>query len=106
MIFRRVLPLIVLASLGPATFGCAETEPYVYTKLEFDRDAPEFGKEPANIGKVEICYSKLSTTAQALRELANARCGEFGKVARYQSQVYRECPLFTPVRAVFACVKE
>ena len=106
MVFRRVLPLIVLASLGPVVFGCAEIEPYVFTEQEFDRDAAEFGKQPENIGGVEICYSKHSTTAQALRELASARCGEFGKVARYQTQVDWKCPLFTPVRAVFACVKE
>ncbi len=106
MVFRRVLPLIVLASLGPAAFGCAETEPYLYNAAEFDRDAPEFGKEPRNIGRVEICYSKQSTTAQELREMANARCGQFGKVARFQSQDYLQCPLFTPARAFFACVKE
>lgn len=106
MVFRRLLPLIVVASLGPVAFGCAETAPYVYNAIEFDRDAEGFGKQPANINKVEICYSKHSTTAQALRELASARCGEFGKVARYQTQVDWECPLFTPVRAVFACVKE
>ena len=106
MKFRRVLPILVLASLGPAAFGCAETEPYVYTKLEFDRDAENFGKEPANIAKVEICYSKYSTTVQDLREIAAARCGEFAKVARFQSQDYWECPLFTAARATFSCVKE
>ena len=106
MILRRVLPVIVVASLGLAAFGCAETDPYVYTASEFDRDEPGFGKEPTNIAKVEICYSKHSTTVQALGELANARCGEFGKVARFKSQDYLECPLFTPARATFACVKE
>ena len=106
MNFRRVLPVLVLASLGPAAFGCAETEPYVYTNLEFDRDAENFGKVPANIAKVEICYSKYSTTVQDLREIAAARCGEFAKVARFQSQSYWECPLFTPARATFSCVKE
>ncbi len=106
MVLRRVLPLIVLASLGPAAFGCAETEPYLYNATEFDREALDFGKEPENIRSVEICYSKHSTTAQELREMANARCGEFGKVARFQSQDYLQCPLFTPARAFFACVKE
>ena len=106
MVISRGIPLIVLASLGLAALGCAEIEPYVYTGLEFDRDAPEFGKQPTNIAKVEICYNKQSTTVQALTELANARCGEFGKAARFQSQDYLECPLFTPARATFACVKE
>jgi len=106
MVLRRVLPLIALASLGPAAFGCAETEPYVYNAAEFDRDAPKFGKQPANTGRVEICYTKQSTTVQELGEIANARCGEFGKVARFQSQEYGVCPLFTPARAIFACVKE
>ena len=106
MVLRRVIPLIVLASLGPAAFGCAETAPYVYDKVEFNRDAPEFGKQPKNIGRVEICYGKQSTTVQELWEMANARCGEFGKVARFQSQDYLQCPLFTPARAAFACVKE
>jgi len=106
MAIRRVLPVIVVASLGLAAFGCAETEPYVYTKSEFDRDVPGFGKEPTNIAKLGICYSKHSTTVQALGELANARCGKFGKVAGFQSQDYKTCPLFTPAHATFACVKE
>jgi hypothetical protein len=43
---------------------------------------------------------------QDLREIAAARCGEFAKVARFQSQDYWECPLFTAARATFSCVKE
>ena len=102
----RVLSLIVVASLVPAAFGCAETEPYVYSESEFDREAKGFGKELADISVVEICYSKHSTTVQALEELANARCGEYGKVARYRAQGYGQCPLMTPVHAIFACLKE
>lgn len=83
--------------------GCGIAEPYVYKDSEFNRDRADFGKEPEDLNEVSICYNKRSTTAAAVRQLAEAECAKYKKVAVFRSHDLLECSLVTPARAIFVC---
>ena len=97
---RTVFALVAAACLA----GCA-SEPYVLNPGEFDRSAPGFRQEPADLSSVRICYSRGATSPETLQDMAAAECGKVKKVARYQSGRYFDCPLFQPASAEFLCVK-
>ena len=104
MTIRFMARLVVI--LGPLLIAaCSLSEPYVFKKDEFNREAPGFGRKAKDIAEVTICYNKFGTTPEAIRQLAQTACAKFEKNASYSHQDYRECPLLTPRRAVFACVK-
>jgi len=85
--------------------GCAgAAAPYVYKAGEFDRSSPDFGKEPADITAVTICYGTRGTTPEEIRDMAQTECAHFKKTARFTGQNYQTCPLLTPVAANFDCV--
>ena len=94
----------LLVVLGPL-LAAACSPPYVFKTDEFNREAPGFGRKVEDITEVAICYNKYSTTPKGIRDLAQAECAKYDKDASYSYQDYRECPLMTPRRAVFACVK-
>jgi hypothetical protein len=98
--FRQMallLPLIL--------FGCSGgLAPYVHNPAEFNRDSPNFAKEPTDIADVAICYNSSSSTPQDILALAESTCAQFGKVARFDRQDLLQCPLLTPARAFFQCV--
>lgn len=83
--------------------ACAR-EPYIYNAQEFNRDDPNFAKKLTDRQSVEICYTKQTTTPEALLNLAGLACGEFGKKAVIRSQDMLTCPILTPSRATFSCV--
>ena len=86
-----------------ATEGCAWPEPYVYRHLEFERSLPGFGKEPAQRKSVGICYNKNNATPERIAEMARAECAKYGRVAHYSGQRRLECPITTPMEAVYTC---
>lgn len=95
--------LFLAAALALTAEGCAWPEPYVYRLQEFDRGLETFGKEPANIKSVGICYNKKNATPERIAEMAKAECAKSGKVARYSHQKRLECPITTPMEAVYLC---
>jgi hypothetical protein len=97
---RSILPGAVLLMTA-----CSLPAPYVFLKDEFNREAPGFGKKPADIEDVSICYSSWGTTPDVVRRMAETECGRFDKVAVLDHQDYQSCALMTPRRAVFSCVK-
>ena len=102
----RQYPRIVITMVAVlVAAACGGPSPYVYDSDEFARDAPGFGKPPEDLDSVAICYATSGTTPQALRDLAGAECARFGKVAAFEGQDYLYCPLLTPTRARFACVR-
>lgn len=93
--------------LAVALAGCAmgdDKGPYVFVDDEFDRGRSDFGRPLKDRAQVQICYNSLNTTPEAVRSLAAAECGKFGKVAHLTGQQYLECSLSHPVRANYACV--
>ncbi len=105
MPWRRPLFFATLLSAALFLGACAAPQPYVFKQDEFNRDAPNFGRELKDRDSVEICYNKRSTTPEFLRQMAAVECAKFGKRARFRDHDYLECPVFTPARANFACVK-
>ncbi len=97
----RLAMLLVLAA---CLAGCSASEPFYYKVSEFNRNLPTFAKEPADIAEVGICYAKSSTTAETVRDMAVSRCAVFGKQAAFRGQDVLNCPMRTPVRAMYDCV--
>lgn len=97
----RFLGLALILSAG----GCAWAEPYVFDSQEFNRDAPNFGKELTDRSSVSVCYSRRGATPREVLDLAQTECGKFQKVARFTGQERLACPLVAPVKANFECVK-
>lgn len=86
-----------------AAEGCAWPDPYVYRHREFDRSLVDFGKDPQQRNSVGICYNKKNATPEQIAEMAKAECAKYGKVARYSHQKRLDCPLTTPMEAVYIC---
>ena len=105
MVSKKVRFAVLSLSIMVAIAACAEIQPYIYKKKEFDRDAEDFNKEPKDRDSVTICYNSLSTAPETAFDLANTECGKFGKQAQASNQSFGDCPLATPVEAHFACVK-
>ena len=84
--------------------GCSAS-PFVYKDNEFDRTAPGFAGEPGVIASVMVCYSNVNTAPEDVLDVARAECAKAGKKPRFSRQGYKDCPLLTPVSALFACVK-
>lgn len=79
-------------------------EPYVYKADEFNRNAPTFRKEPADLTQVTICFSGLAASKAEVGALAAAACEKHGKEARNRRDSIGACPLLTPWEAQFDCV--
>lgn len=96
--------IIITLVLGVvAAAGCAPTAPYVYKQAEFDRRQPTFGREPADISAVVVCYGSRKTSPEQVAAVADAECGKFGRVAIFARQDYQRCPVTTPVAAYYVC---
>ena len=98
---RSVFQIAVVATLA----ACGATEPYVYKKDEFNRNAKTFNKEPEDRSEVTICYNDLGTSGKRVANMAEEECAKFGKTAGRDHETFGACPLLTPVEARFACVK-
>lgn len=97
---HMIVTLVLL--LGVA--ACSRVEPFLYQANAFNRAAENFGREPTDIARVDICYARAGTSPQVLNAMASEECGRFGKVPRYVGQDARTCPLLAPVRITFDCV--
>ena len=84
---------------------CSNQPAYVFKDDEFNRDSPNFNKEPTDRDSVQICYSNRSTTVDELLQLAEKECAIYGKTARFQFHEFFQCPLTTPARATFLCLR-
>lgn len=99
----RIAVLCLLLAITIA--ACGKTQPYIYKRGEFNREAEDFNQPPKDRSSVTICYNKLSTTPEAVFEMADAECRNYAKRARPSHQDFGNCPLATPVEAHFACEK-
>lgn len=86
--------------------GCGATEAYVYKARAFDRDAPDFNREPADRTELTICYGAMFTATDAVARLAEAECGRFGRRAVARNEGFGVCPMLTPTEARFDCVRD
>jgi len=98
----------MIMSLGTAFLAaaCAAPEAYVNNPGEFNRASKTFGKEPEDLKSVTICYNQMGTKPEIISKLAVEECGKYGKEAIFSEQKFDECPLFTPIAAVYDCKGE
>lgn len=85
--------------------ACEAPPPYVLNASEFNRDSSAFRNGVTNTDSLTICYAKNGTTAQNVTQLALNECALYGKKAVFKNQSYQQCPLLTPVAAIFDCVE-
>jgi hypothetical protein len=104
---RRLRPAFLVVALSAVllTTGCAAPPPYIHREGEFNRELPTFAKEPLNIDSVIICYNKYGTKPEIVANMASAECARFNKKAEFLRQSLDQCPLSTPMAAVYACVR-
>lgn len=102
MIFRLSLVAAIVASVT----GCTGKEPYVDRPYSINRELSEFPDGPAITvdTDVTVCYAKSGTTPAQIRALADGECARANLNAEFTEQSYSNCPLLTPVAAVFRCV--
>jgi len=104
MVHSRLLPLSLIFLMTAFVAGCGRTAPYVYDAGEFNRDTDAFRNGIKDRKTVSICYAKRATTPAQITKLAGRECARFGKIARFSRQSYLECPVLTPVAAIFDCL--
>ncbi|MGF1640180.1 MAG: hypothetical protein ACFCUO_04455 [Rhodospirillales bacterium] len=95
---------VLWLSIAVATAACGEIRPYVYKRDEFNRDAPDFNKQPVDRETVVICYNNLTTSGLIAFDIASAECARYGKLAQPVRETFGDCPLATPMEAHFACI--
>lgn len=89
---------------GGGQDGSVDTNAYVYNESEFNRNSPNFNREPVKIDSVTICYNKYGTKPSIIANMAVEECAKFNKKAEFVRQSLSLCPLFTPVAAIYNCV--
>lgn len=97
---RQCLAIWILVAVS----ACGAVEPYIFQPGEFDRTRADYGKEPADIASVSVCYLGAVTAFEEVIEMAEERCGQFAKEAVLRDSGYARCPLVTPAHAAFDCV--
>jgi len=83
--------------------ACTGGKPYVFIPNEFNRASANFGKPVTDRNNVTICYAKGATTPGEINALAKAECSRFGKTAAFKRQTLAQCPISTPIAAVYSC---
>ncbi|MEQ8506561.1 MAG: hypothetical protein RIB80_14650 [Rhodospirillales bacterium] len=99
-----MIAVAVLAMIAPLALGACElSEPYVYDSAAYDREHVDFAKPPKTLSAVQVCYSKYGTKQAEVVKLAADRCAKYGAGIRFSHSSYVDCPMLTPVGAVFEC---
>ena len=93
-----------LAGLCLVVSACTPPGPFIRDVDEFNRENKNFNKKPDDVSEVTVCYSTRNATPKQVRDLAKARCAEYGKVARLTGRSLLNCPTFTPSGAEFDCL--
>jgi hypothetical protein len=86
-------PLILLTGCG------SSLPPFVQTIGAYK---PNLNSEKT-ITTIEVCYNKLTSTPEAVKQLAENACIEEGTQAVFHDQRILQCPLLYPVSAIFQC---
>ena len=93
---------IFVAALSIFQIGCAG-EPYVQVNNEFNRESDTYLNSIRDRDHVNVCYNKWNANPQQITDLAMAECHRFGKRAAFSKSTYSNCPLRTPIAAIYDC---
>lgn len=92
-----LIAIALLASLG----GCGTG---FLAPFDAEPRAPPKGASE-EFTRVGICYNRETTTPQEIAALARANCGPGTTPHLIGQDFLASCPLLTPMRATFACLK-
>ncbi|MEQ8226561.1 MAG: hypothetical protein RIA64_00610 [Rhodospirillales bacterium] len=100
----RMATVVLTAAFAPLVLGACElAQPYVYDPAAYDREHVDFAKTPETRNTVEVCYSKYGTKQEDVVKMAADICAKYGAGIRFSYNSYVDCPMLTPVGAVFEC---
>lgn len=89
--------LLALAAVI-AVSGCTALNPFPTGPLPPTPQSKDAGP------RVAICYNALKTSADKVREMAQAQCIGKAVVEKIDTDYHLDdCPLLTPARATFVC---
>ena len=94
--------IFICFSLGPA---CTSSAPYIFNPHEFNRESLQFNKINKDLESIKICHKYSSNQGNKISKIAQKKCGEYGKIARFVKKDLLDCPLLTPTGSIFSCVK-
>jgi len=103
MLYERYLSFLGCLTLLGALTACGG-QPYVHAPGEFNRESEAFLQGVTARADVTICYSKRSSTTQAVAQAAAEECQRFGKRAEFMKQSLELCPLTAPAAAIYYCL--
>jgi hypothetical protein len=52
-----------------------------------------------------VCYNRATSTPSEILEVARRNCGPGTRPSLIEQDTHLTCPLLTPTRATFACLK-
>ena len=85
--------------------ACAWPKPYIFEENKFARVVNE-EKLSTSLSKIiKICYNSSRATPKEINNLAEERCLAQGMKLAFLGQSRKECPLLTPISAVYECTK-
>ncbi len=103
MIYGKHLRIPIAGALIGIVAACSG-QPYVHVASEFNRESDVFLHGITERSSVTICYAKRASQSAEVARLANEECGRFGKRAIFNTRSLQECPLVTPVAAIYRCL--
>jgi hypothetical protein len=84
--------------IAAALAGCSSLTPFVTGPPALAPGEKDPGK------RVSICYSSLKTSAEKIREMAQAQCPAASLAEPFDTDLRMDnCPVMTPARATFLC---
>ncbi|MBX6367974.1 MAG: hypothetical protein IRZ04_08330 [Rhodospirillales bacterium] len=78
--------------------GCSQLAPYEWVPREARKGPDEA------LPRIGVCYNAMFTTPDEVRAVAEEACAGIGVPQLVEQDMRLACPLFTPVRATFACL--
>ena len=103
MKFSNIILCFNLTLFFALSAGCSNTEPYIFDLSEFDRNSDEYLNGINDRKRVTICTANLKNNYELETLLAKHECSLFGKIAKFSSYSYSECPLATIKAVNFDC---
>ena len=92
--------LVTALALAVAATGCGDSLP------PFDTvPAPAPANAHEDFSRIGVCYNSITTTRESVIAVARANCDPGTTPYLISEDARLNCPLLTPQRATFACIK-
>jgi len=102
MSFRKIFLVLLMVLIC----GCTWPKPYIAEHNSLMRKSPHGTKDLAPPKKITVCYNINGTSPESVNQLARERCSSFGKKLAFFKQSRSDCPLLTPMGAIYECIDQ